>query len=194
MRSGFLRGVLNDITMCKGESQSLLNEVWFPTLQTGWWLYSKIVESQSLLNEVWFPTRFWETLSPLKTLSQSLLNEVWFPTTKRSAKRLKFLLSQSLLNEVWFPTHLNLISLGILHMVAIPSKWGLVSYALHYHIIVNGNMSQSLLNEVWFPTTFPRQRTLSSHWQSQSLLNEVWFPTGGILCYQKQQIMRRNPF
>jgi len=39
-----------------------------------------------------------------------------------------FTVSQSLLNEVWFPT-LNVSRTASLHLsVAIPSKWGLVSY------------------------------------------------------------------
>jgi len=37
-------------------SQSLLNEVWFPTPTKGNGVSVDISGSQSLLNEVWFPT------------------------------------------------------------------------------------------------------------------------------------------
>jgi len=56
MRSGFLR-VTRSLSGILGasKSQSLLNEVWFPTLSID--EASKLIaESQSLLNEVWFPT------------------------------------------------------------------------------------------------------------------------------------------
>ena len=61
------------------ESQSLLNEVKFPTTPMGVGVDS-IIGSQSLLNEVKFPTYL--RLLPLAVirLSQSLLNEVKFPT------------------------------------------------------------------------------------------------------------------
>ena len=39
-----------------GESQSLLNEVWFPTICIVNKKVFLVDESQSLLNEVWFPT------------------------------------------------------------------------------------------------------------------------------------------
>ena len=60
--------------------------------------------SQSLLNEVKFPT-LKKVLLPHEKASQSLLNEVKFPTNlkKRSVSYERFR-SQSLLNEVKFPT------------------------------------------------------------------------------------------
>jgi len=43
----------------------------------------EVLKSQSLLNEVWFPTkRFYDTIATFLIKSQSLLNEVWFPTKK----------------------------------------------------------------------------------------------------------------
>ena len=40
----------------KDVSQSLLNEVWFPTHQLDNNIVIQLDKSQSLLNEVWFPT------------------------------------------------------------------------------------------------------------------------------------------
>ena len=60
--------------------------------------------SQSLLNEVWFPTKTDTEAAALGIVSQSLLNEVWFPTHRYSYKYIWVQESQSLLNEVWFPT------------------------------------------------------------------------------------------
>jgi len=132
------------------QSQSLLNEVWFPTLSTK--QIELINESQSLLNEVWFPTEtvgftafndngvaipskwglvsYWHKQIQQPTLleSQSLLNEVWFPTLTAEQKA-QLIKSQSLLNEVWFPTQRNQEKADFEgKVVAIPSKWGLVSY------------------------------------------------------------------
>jgi len=64
--------------------------------------------SQSLLNEVFFPTRQYELLSKFSYgKSQSLLNEVFFPTMLKMRNSLGAILSQSLLNEVFFPTELK---------------------------------------------------------------------------------------
>jgi len=57
MRSGFLHEKKRDLEKADfQESQSLLNEVWFPTGTTGWMIMEGRFMSQSLLNEVWFPT------------------------------------------------------------------------------------------------------------------------------------------
>jgi len=52
-------------------------------------------ESQSLLNEVWFPTTDFATLLDIADLSQSLLNEVWFPTEKQVRRRIEDALSRN---------------------------------------------------------------------------------------------------
>ena len=79
-------------------------------------------KSQSLLNEVWFPTSSGlKRNRTLKERSQSLLNEVWFPTEKIMKTYLKVDESQSLLNEVWFPTGFVFAMLKT-RKVAIPSK------------------------------------------------------------------------
>ncbi len=62
-------------------SQSLLNEVKFPTSSVS--IYFEIEESQSLLNEVKFPTNGVDDTLAVMILSQSLLNEVKFPTQDR---------------------------------------------------------------------------------------------------------------
>ena len=128
MRSGFLQKAdfVGDISKNQ-ESQSLLNEVWFPTFKGNRWDYKSIG-------------------------SQSLLNEVWFPTTKKGGEKvLSILASQSLLNEVWFPTKCQ-SNTKKARLVAIPSKWGLVSYYSVRSQVRYWLRSQSLLNEVWFPT------------------------------------------
>jgi len=84
-------------------SQSLLNEVFFPTY--GKEVLIQMLESQSLLNEVFFPTEHGIKKFTVVDVSQSLLNEVFFPTP---ALWLGWIygasVSQSLLNEVFFPT------------------------------------------------------------------------------------------
>jgi len=153
MRSSFLlRNWQGHTVMVCPLSQSLLNEVFFPTynlierrkicwlvvaIPSKWGLLSYIAHvqvgnyillSQSLLNEVFFPTQqamVWQVIAHVQ--SQSLLNEVFFPTPYRNGMPVH-VPSQSLLNEVFFPTHLwktwNIRSPD----VAIPSKWGLLSY------------------------------------------------------------------
>ena len=70
--------------MCLNESQSLLNEVKFPTKVTGRRMVLPLRRSQSLLNEVKFPTIPWVSKKKLGGVrSQSLLNEVKFPTALR---------------------------------------------------------------------------------------------------------------
>jgi len=61
--------------------------------------------------------------------------------------------SQSLLFEVWFPTYIRIQANAYFRKgVAIPSIWGLVSYALLAAWPALPVRSQSLLFEVWFPT------------------------------------------
>gem|GEM_PF-2684731 len=61
--------------------------------------------SQSLLNEVLFPTYQGERIDLSPDESQSLLNEVLFPTANAiSVPKTTLNPSQSLLNEVLFPT------------------------------------------------------------------------------------------
>ena len=63
-------------------SQSLLNEVKFPTLNIAGDYCPLCMMSQSLLNEVKFPTlNIAGDYCPLCMMSQSLLNEVKFPTS-----------------------------------------------------------------------------------------------------------------
>jgi len=180
-------------------SQSLLNEVWFPTYATVG-ILSILLVSQSLLNEVWFPTfskytfksdksvaipSKWGLVSYVcfiienqtkRVLSQSLLNEVWFPTNLTGVWSAFPSQSQSLLNEVWFPTGFKR-DIVASKSVAIPSKWGLVSYEKNGQGLYYMIKSQSLLNEVWFPTGCSKNILMSFLKMSQSLLNEVWFPT-----------------
>jgi len=87
-------------------SQSLLNEVWFPTLARK--------NATERKKKVAIPSK-WGLVSYCMDLrrcsmidqSQSLLNEVWFPTVARSLSGILGASSQSLLNEVWFPTECN---------------------------------------------------------------------------------------
>ena len=90
-----------------------------------------------------------------KCWSQSLLNEVWFPSSRaiRNAFQ-RCRLSQSLLNEVWFPSKPDRGCMKPDRGVAIPSKWGLISFTVTLHSFRYPTLvSQSLLNEVWFPST-----------------------------------------
>ena len=59
--------------------------------------------------------------------------------------------SQSLLNEVKFPTNSEFI-VRLKVAVAIPFKWGQVSYKNFKELNMTPEESQSLLNEVKFPT------------------------------------------
>jgi len=89
----------------KEKSQSLLNEVFFPTVEGQGKEEKMKALSQSLLNEVFFPTEITKTGDGRVgiTQSQSLLNEVFFPTGLGGRGAFGFA-SQSLLNEVFFPT------------------------------------------------------------------------------------------
>ena len=104
-------------------SQSLLNEVWFPSATKD--TMQRRYLSQSLLNEVWFPSSS-NLILNRGGKSQSLLNEVWFPSKGHTVSYLNRIGSQSLLNEVWF--------------LSLEYFWWSVYITL----------SQSLLNEVWF--------------------------------------------
>ena len=126
MRSWFLLVELQKASDSTDRSQSLLNEVLVPTekfLET----LRRLRSSQSLLNEVLVPTPR-QRHRNLKTSSQSLLNEVLVPTCYRWRTGWQCSRSQSLLNEVLVPTPKQQISYSI-NTVAIPSKWGLGSYA-----------------------------------------------------------------
>jgi len=114
------------------QSQSLLNEVFFPTTNSNIYWDGCFLMSQSLLNEVFFPTeKNKEKTTVIDIKSQSLLNEVFFPTKRRPRKTGNHEMeSQSLLNEVFFPTQACLLNLFSRQEVAIPSKWGLLSYAI----------------------------------------------------------------
>jgi len=59
MRSGFLLNLREMAIRFPHVSQSLLNEVWFPTTEAVVDIAKKKKKSQSLLNEVWFPTFKW---------------------------------------------------------------------------------------------------------------------------------------
>jgi len=154
MRSGFLLRPDTISHIVGNMSQSLLNEVWFPTnalpdtlgsswksvaIPSKWGLVSyekQSIQGISCRKGVAIPSK-WGLVSydrgklyytTSQTVSQSLLNEVWFPTSTGEAKvEAQGFRSQSLLNEVWFPTHNN-INISFWISVAIPSKWGLVSY------------------------------------------------------------------
>jgi len=97
-------GVTEVMPCDKGMSQSLLNEVFFPTHSRLRKRRSKSMESQSLLNEVFFPTKQFKEVRKCWSGSQSLLNEVFFPTVYVSIRSWRRQGSQSLLNEVFFPT------------------------------------------------------------------------------------------
>jgi len=78
--------------------------------------------SQSLLNEVKFPTVKTLISSLLRIKSQSLLNEVKFPTIVNGYYVVSGMMgSQSLLNEVKFPTQDGQKQV-VYEIVAIPSK------------------------------------------------------------------------
>ena len=84
--------------------------------------------------------------------SQSLLNEVKYSNVSREEGEEKKIKSQSLLNEVKYS---NLFKENWFRgggCVAIPFKWGQVSYSGTELIVEKANRSQSLLNEVKFPT------------------------------------------
>jgi len=127
-------GLLSDrklyLTKNFQKSQSLLNEVFFPTtnqtclrvwkkkvaIPSKWGLLSDWLPVDKFMEkmEVAIPSK-WGLLSDWrfrkylrgKALSQSLLNEVFFPTMFKSWEFLKEYGSQSLLNEVFFPTTPN---------------------------------------------------------------------------------------
>jgi len=134
----------------------------------------------------------------LEVVSQSLLNEVKFPTARCSLPCVRCCRSQSLLNEVKFPTFKG-IRQKPYPLVAIPFKWGQVSYRSSRRGKKQHAKSQSLLNEVKFPTmtvfkvsegvvvvaipfkwgqvSYYISHRMPYKYQSQSLLNEVKFPT-----------------
>jgi len=79
-------------------------------------------ESQSLLNEVFFPTvKEKKPEISVEEMSQSLLNEVFFPTPTLGGIKIEGT-SQSLLNEVFFPTIRMKTIVEKIIEVAIPSK------------------------------------------------------------------------
>jgi len=111
------------------------------------------LRSQSLLNEVWFPTPFGKTKKP--GTDRVAIPSKWGLVSYviKALKAAGRAESQSLLNEVWFPTKISPYCHLWGSWVAIPSKWGLVSYWMTYCLTWGlERKSQSLLNEVWFPT------------------------------------------
>ena len=148
--------------------------------------------------------------------SQSLLNEVWFPSWKSLYGGLELGESQSLLNEVWFPSSNSSVDMSFFPRVAIPSKWGLISFRTTEGAAVRApSMSQSLLNEVWFPSVQtslgrfnPRDVAIPSKWGLISFIppSESWRPAGvaipskwGLISFAGRGshmfwLQRRNPF
>jgi len=171
MRSDFLRDLktLNKLSR-NGTSQSLLNEVWFPSRKK-WKIHSSKdwVAIPSKWGLISFAMSFVKDLIGIKE-SQSLLNEVWFPSKGMAFCDVYYGESQSLLNEVWFPSSLEI------------SRCTLRGW------------SQSLLNEVWFPSAYRAYRCSVWGWLSQSLLNEVWFPSTETFRSGAMGRMCRNPF
>jgi len=89
--------------------------------------------------------------------------------------------------KVAIPSKWGLVSYGInitnyeMIDVAIPSKWGLVSYqALLFYISKQVRSSQSLLNEVWFPTAEVKER-------EERLLRVAIPSKWGLVSYWKRQ-------
>ena len=122
MRSSFLHS-MTDWGKTIDKSQSLLNEVFFPTERgaRNWHLRPVAIPSK------------WGLLSYLKIGGQWYAAAVAIPSKwgllsygGGYMKKELFQVSQSLLNEVFFPTQRR-ISLASAE-VAIPSKWGLLSY------------------------------------------------------------------
>jgi len=171
MRSGF-QLKRREISGNEGLSQSLLNEVRFPILNT--------IEYRRIYR-VAIPSKWGQVSNTSETnmfagsrKSQSLLNEVRFPINYIKKICGSFLVA---IPSKWGQVS-NLQSPKKLvgcEFVAIPSKWGQVSNQKKMVVFTKREKSQSLLNEVRFPMEYCRAIN-SILLKSQSLLNEVRFP------------------
>jgi len=84
------------------KSQSLLFEVWFPTIKSA--ELAIVNESQSLLFEVWFPTELKGGMFAIYIRRNPFYLRSGFLLAGGGDTARVFCVSQSLLFEVWFPT------------------------------------------------------------------------------------------